>query len=272
MNARAAYCRDYYVRYERAIRGNRPLAPARPVANHIAACIELGMSRNAIARTAGVSESTVRRIESMPDASVREGVAHRILGVPAQRPVTAQGVVRRLRALAAMGWSNAVIATESGLNVDTIKAWRRGEFSDPSIVADRVAAVYDALSMRTPKPVGRFERGAVSQVRARAARNHWPSPLAWDDIDDPDALPDLGDDAPPDVDLVLVDRVINGTSSETTAADRDAIIPRLAATGMGDAEIAALCRVSDRTVLRTRQRLGVPSLYAAVTYDRRKAS
>jgi len=194
MNARAAYCRDYYDRYERAIRGNRPLMPARPVAEHIAACIEVGMSRNAIARAAQVAEATIRRVELKPDARVREGVGLRILAVVPTRPVTAQGVIRRLKALGALGWSTSAIAARCGLNVDTVKAWRRGEFTDPSLVADRVVAAYDALSMRAPNPTGRFERSAVTQVRQRAARNGWASPLAWDDdtIDDPDATPDKG--------------------------------------------------------------------------------
>lgn len=35
--------------------------------------------------------------------------------------------------------------------------------------------------------------GPSNRVRARAARAGWAPPLAWDDnIDDPDAVPDLG--------------------------------------------------------------------------------
>lgn len=104
----------------------------------------------------------------------------------ARRPrhmVDAIGTARRLRALVAIGYSQTDLArrlnvTVANVNyhIHNVKARRQGE------VADRIAALYDQLSM-TPGP-------SAAAMRI-ASRNGWAPPLAWDEntIDDPTARP-----------------------------------------------------------------------------------
>lgn len=191
--ARLAYLRDYYEQYDRARRGLHPRQPAGPVAERIAACKAAGMTHRAIADAAGVSSTTIDRIMRHPDATVRQQVAERVLTVHPRWPLTTTGLTRRLRALAALGWTTTQIAEVSGLNLDTIKSYRRGEqVLVKRAAGEAIARAYDDLSMRTPPLTGRYERAAASRAKGAARRHGWAPPLAWDDaaIDDPAAQPD----------------------------------------------------------------------------------
>lgn len=90
------------------------------------------------------------------------------------------GTVRRVQALARLGWPVLFVQQQAGFSrsydlMNPHRAIRRAN-------ADRVAAIYDRLSM-TPGPSRR--------AAARAERLGWVPPLAWDDdlIDDPAAEP-----------------------------------------------------------------------------------
>ena len=102
-------------------------------------------------------------------------------------PIDATGTIRRLRALAAMGWPMKELAAMSGVAMPTISYLmhhRRGTVY--SRTAGKVADLYDELSMR---------EGNSQRSRLRARRHGWAPPLAWDDetIDDPNAQPDVGE-------------------------------------------------------------------------------
>lgn len=99
------------------------------------------------------------------------------------RLLPAIGTERRLRALAAMGWSYTALGEHLGLTREAVAklSWPR-----PSVerkTARRIEALYDQLCM-TPGP--------SATAKARALAKGWPPPLAYDDIDDPDEVPDLG--------------------------------------------------------------------------------
>lgn len=92
------------------------------------------------------------------------------------------GAHRRMRALAAIGWSRATIAAEVGMSASGTV------FHQERITQglhDRIAAVYDRLCL-TPGP--------SEPSRKYAAKQGWPPPMAWDEdtIDDPAAQPDFG--------------------------------------------------------------------------------
>lgn len=186
-----AYRREYYDRYDRHARGQRPLQDAAPVLERIGQCLAVGMSHTVIAAAAGVSQATISRLLTYPHTRVREAVAHRILTVTPTRPVTAVGLTRRVRALTALGWSAAQIAAAASVNVDTVKVYRRGERIEVHGTARRIAERYDAMSMTRPPSTGRYERASTSRARAEAIRHGWAPPLAWDEqtIDDPTAVP-----------------------------------------------------------------------------------
>lgn len=199
MTDRSDYMRDYYVRYVRPSKGARPLVDADPVREHVRTCQAAGMSPAAIARSAGVSASTLSRIMRLRIVRLQAPVADRILAVQPRRPVSAIGLTRRVRALAARGWSVTQIARAGGLNLDTVKEYRRGTVlaPKPRAVAGILTA-YAQLSMATPPERTRWERNAVAGVRTRAARAAWAVPLQWDDeeIDDPSAQPHDTEPAP----------------------------------------------------------------------------
>src|SRR5674476_474843 len=135
-----------------------------------------------------------RRYETRRRIDATAGVA---------RTVPAVGTVRRLRALTAIGWPNREIASRLGCARACVDQMR---FADPArtvrrTTADAVALIYTDLCM-TPGP--------SVHSRGRAARNGWPPPLAWDDIDDPAATPDLGASADTGVDPVAIERAIAG--------------------------------------------------------------
>lgn len=96
------------------------------------------------------------------------------------------GTSRRLRALIAMGYSQAHLAQL----LDTHQSWVSKLVYNPrqrvnADTATKVVALYDRISM-TPGPSDR--------ARSSARRRRWAPPLAWDDdtIDDPNASPCLG--------------------------------------------------------------------------------
>jgi hypothetical protein len=108
------------------------------------------------------------------------------LGLRAPRLVDGVGTQRRLRALAAIGWTHADIAAHMGKSMSAVE--RMARCCGPRVrvvTAEAVKQVYEKLSM-TPGP--------SALVRMHAERHGWPPPLAWDDdlIDDPDATPHLG--------------------------------------------------------------------------------
>ena len=108
----------------------------------------------------------------------------RILG---QRPrANSVGATRRIRALIAVGYSQARLAQELGIAESYVS--RLAHNTRPNVNADtieRVIMLYDRLSM-TPGP--------SQSARDRALRKNWPPPLAWDEdaIDDPGARPETG--------------------------------------------------------------------------------
>lgn len=100
------------------------------------------------------------------------------------------GTTRRLRALIALGYSQAHLAQL----LDTHQSWISKLVDNPrqkvnAATAARVAELYDRMSM-TPGPSDR--------ARGSARRRRWAPPLAWDDdtIDDPTAAPCLGERRP----------------------------------------------------------------------------
>ena len=92
--------------------------------------------------------------------------------------IPSTGTMRRLQALAVIGWSTAEIAARMGSHYRPLQKIRAGERVRVHIsTARRVYDVFEELCMRV-----RDDR-AARIVRFRAAANGWLPPLAWDDID-----------------------------------------------------------------------------------------
>jgi hypothetical protein len=90
------------------------------------------------------------------------------------------GVIRRVRALMRIGWRSADIAEVCGWSsAEAVTNLMRRKYVNHKTAAT-IRAAYDQLS-GTP--------GASIVARRRAEAAGWPPPLAWDDIDDPNARP-----------------------------------------------------------------------------------
>ncbi|MYU24510.1 hypothetical protein [Streptomyces sp. SID8352] len=99
--------------------------------------------------------------------------------------------MRRLQALAVVGWPTARLSRETGLSPGRLDRLLAAAVAVVSASEARaVAAAFTRLGGASPGLCG------VSHIAARAARNRagtagWAPPAAWDDdtIDDPAAIP-----------------------------------------------------------------------------------
>lgn len=106
-------------------------------------------------------------------------------GRPRALPIL--GFRRRLEALQAIGWSIHAVAAEIGTTPGSI---HRAAFYGIWITSKRfreMSDVYERLAMHPPTD------RLANRRRSIAARKGYAPPLAWDDIDDPDERPNLGD-------------------------------------------------------------------------------
>lgn len=159
--------------------------------------------------------------------------------------VDSLGSTRRLRALMTIGHTQQRIASELGWSKFKVNAIVIGRHQLIGVTKAReIAAVFERLS-GVP--------GDSQRVRAWAARRGWLAPLAWEDIDNPEEIPDLpsGNDG---IDEVAVARACRkGVSSVSlTEQERDEVKRRLLASGAPAHEVARLLGVNVRTVDRWR--------------------
>ncbi|ORA25201.1 hypothetical protein [Mycobacterium aquaticum] len=146
----------------------------------------LGVQRNTF-YASGVSKAAILQIEA--GGKLQRATEAKMLAIPVPdglvptgTDISAIGTRRRLQALGAIGWPQRVIARELGVVQSRMKALGQQDFVTAR-VALAVMEVFDRLAM---KP------GPSEQSRRRAAASGWVPPLAWEDIDDPDEVPDIG--------------------------------------------------------------------------------
>ena len=125
--------------------------------------------------------------------------------------VPSLGTARRLRSLVAAGHSWKQLSAELGLSL----TWTRRLALDEDgtirrTTAERVEALFTRLAL-VP--------GDSPHAFTVARKNGWAPPLAWDDIDDPEAEPCLGEEKDDLVDEVAVERVLAGEHLELTDAE-----------------------------------------------------
>ena len=145
-------------------------------------------------------------------------VVDQIIGRP--RSVPAVGFRRRIEALQAIGWSLNEIGRRLGIDVRVLPA-RMDQRWVRRVTHDRMAAIYDELSMTVPG-----DRYA-NRRRILAARKGYAPPLAWDDIDDPDERPNFGEHVPGARARLLEDYrwLIDGGCSVEEACERLGVQP-----------------------------------------------
>lgn len=163
-----------------------------PARERVLELLATGASQRAIADAAGVSAQTISKVKHGRHPHIARVVAKKILAVKPhqlhQRTgdnfVPRIGVVRRLQALQALGHSAATIGDAAGVTACVIHNLinQRG----PWVSATNRDRAHAAFAQLWDKP------GASRKVATMAAAKGWVVPMAWDDIDDPNAVPDLG--------------------------------------------------------------------------------
>jgi hypothetical protein len=185
-DAARAWWRDYY-QVRKRYNGRATVVPAERALAHVNRLRAAGMSDGAILRAAGLGDHVLRDLPhrtrgilSTTEArilAVRPGAHHQYL-------VPALGTTRRLRALGAMGWTLADIASRTRMSKKTLSLLMAGcQECMTREGAEQITSVYDQLCMRC---------GPSERARVMARRKGWAPPLAWDEgtMDDPHATPD----------------------------------------------------------------------------------
>jgi hypothetical protein len=183
---RCTDCRIADRRYRKHLRVRRRKVDATTARTHIDMLLKGGASYNSIARAATCAVNTVRWIHKGVWTEIRTGVRDGILGVrPAADPhlsVNAQGSIRRVQALMAIGWPISDIRDAAGLGHAALSRLASGVAVD--VRASTAAAIADAY-----RRLSAADGGSVMS-RNRAAREGWPTPAQWDgEIDNPAADP-----------------------------------------------------------------------------------
>lgn len=188
-------CRDAENHYSKRRRylndtGRTFMVPAAPVAEHLRTLFAAGAGWNQLRDVAESSNATISGILHGKSAKIRRTTANKFLAIqpgdatPPGRRVPAVGAIRRTRALLAIGHSCKAIYNASTVQHSKISILLGGTVDTvPKHVHERIALGYTKLAV-TP--------GTSMRSFNRAARQGWPSPAAWDDIDDPQAVPDTG--------------------------------------------------------------------------------
>jgi hypothetical protein len=196
-------CKARFNARRRALRAGtaqpaRILIDAEPVRQHILDLQDAGLTPTGIAHLAGLAHTTVW---SFLQAAPCRGRGRKRYTTPetaakilAVRPLTAIGALRRIQALAAIGWTVRKVAERAGVS----SRWTVDLRPDGSITpghALKIARAYEELRHQIPEKHGVLA-GHARRSRERAAANRWPGPQYWADrmdvIDDPHFQPEHG--------------------------------------------------------------------------------
>lgn len=204
-------------------RGQHRLRDATQASVHIQRLNFAGWTNPQIAEASGVGTASVQKLSNGKQKKISNGRAAAILAVkigppPAdQRRVDATGTIRRLRALNYIGHPHRELALRLDMTPDRLTDIAAGPVT---VVrpheAEAIAGLYRKLAAIP---------GTCKQVATAARNKGWHGPLAWDDIDDPAAVPDVEPAAsnrgrPEQVDTVRVARLTAiGKSAEQIAAE-----------------------------------------------------
>lgn len=207
-SCRCAACHKAMLRYNKRRvamieRGEwQPWADAAPVRQRVLSLRDQGWSVESIADVAGVSTCNLYVLLNEDKPRVRATFAEKILSgqfdISRLEPwakVDSTGTRRRLQALMVLGWSATTLAGRLGMD----RSFVRKVMTGPRVrvfAARAVRALFEEISTTRPPETARYERAMATRTRRYAKQRGWVPAMAWDDIDDPEAVPNLGAETP----------------------------------------------------------------------------
>lgn len=243
---------------------------AAPVRTHIEQLLDAGVGLKRIAAVSGCSHGTLSKLiyggrGRPPSRRVHVRTAGRLLTVTTEQHapgarVPALGSSRRVQALIAIGYSASAIATRLGIHRSNFTYVLYGRRDITVRTRDAIAALYAELEHTPAVGTDPGTRCSITVARNMAARNGWPVPAAWDDIDDPAETPHAdaagadADQAPPPP----------TTELECFAED----VEWLADSGLTITEITGRLKVTEAAAERRLRRVGRSDLWRRIR-DRR---
>lgn len=187
-----AACKQANYRYMSQIRlehhrGQRRRTDATQTRVHVERLLATGWTQAQISRAAGIVHHLVSDVIHGKQ-TIANKTAYAILSVPISAPpadtrdVDATGTTRRLQALVAIGWPINQLAPQVGIFSTALGNIARGELlTVRRTTADTVALHYQHLICQP---------GPSNRSRILARNKGWAPPGVWDDIDNPDDIPD----------------------------------------------------------------------------------
>lgn len=178
-----------------------PFTDPAPVRAHIQALLDTGMTWRNLSEAAGAHKNTLARIHRGHYVKVRTEIAAAILAIPVDRAaparylVDATGTRRRLQALYRREFTTAVLCAQLHTDPAHVLLLARGTRLVTRDTRARVATAFKALHAQDPAVFG-VSAAERRRVRAFADHNGFAPAGAWNDIDDPDEAPDLGESSP----------------------------------------------------------------------------
>lgn len=250
-----------YGRWDRSL-----VSPWRATA-HIFALSRFGYSQERIARVAGINARTVYKIANGHQERIEPRVHAAILSI---RPsldhlepgalISAEPSLRRVQALARIGWSVTAIAAEMGLTRGALS--QRVHAPSTTVASHRqLAEVYERLWNSRPADITATDAAMVTRTKRYAAAAGWVPPLGWDDIDT-DPAPPVPEDID-SVDEVAIESTVSGYYVALTRDERLIALGQLHARGYLDGELAQMLHVDKKTIGRDRAHLGLAANYFA---------
>lgn len=192
---RATNTRRQYLSRKRKIIGQLTLVDAEPARQHVLMLRRSGLTLRDVARRADVSDRMLHGLTQgylhrnlPPSERIDREAAQRLLAIPkprtskeasAWRRMSTLGTIRRIQALATMGWSVRAISRESGLHHGTLYKVMARDTTRISLAQD-VADAYRRLSQLSPPDGTPHERKSITETKRLAERNGWKSPMHWD--------------------------------------------------------------------------------------------
>lgn len=212
-DCRCEKCKDARRKYDRKqvvlkANGKSATVDAQPVRDHVRALQAAGMGTRRICQVSGVGRTALLKLlngcpsrGTGPSRRVLAATAEKLLAVRPSLDVLGgkalidpTGTQRRLRALVALGWSQAKLAERIEWTPSNFSSLIHGTYGHVTVdTARSVRGLYEELNEQRPPEQEHRDKIAASRSRRYAIEHEWFPAIAWDDdtIDDPAAHPNM---------------------------------------------------------------------------------